>query len=160
MQNGFTWIEILVVLAIVALLATLALPQYRGFVAKNKSEDIAEQIKRGIVFAREQAILRGQMIQLCPYDHDKNCGDDWSLGFRVMANDKVLSELQFFDARIFLKTFPQGSEHLLQFSSAGVTQTQNGSFYYCDPLFSQRVVFNQAGRAYITQDEAGQVCDH
>jgi type IV fimbrial biogenesis protein FimT len=156
MQDGLTLLELMLTLGVVALLASLALPHYADFMAKRAVSLEVQQLVRAITFARTQAILRGQPITLF-------ADTDWSNGFTVTQQDKVLRQTSLTGTgRIFLKTFPAGSEHQLTFSSTGITNTQNGSFYYCadNIKVAERIVFNQAGRVYVTQDEASQACGH
>ncbi len=162
MQEGFTFLEVLIALSIMAILALFAMPQYQGFLSQHQARVEASQLSRMITFARQQAILRNDMITLCPYDLGKVCGEDWSLGLLVLDNNnQMISEFLFEnDAQVFLKTFPMGHEYVLQFSRSGDTKAQNGSFYYCptDGLNATRIVFNQAGRVYVTIERAVEGC--
>lgn len=163
MQDGFTFLELIIVLGIIAVLALLALPQYDSFLNRHQAQADVEQLVRTITLARQQALLRNEIISLCPNDLSQSCGENWSSGLLVRNEmGQVISSLAFNnDAQIILKTFPVGHEYLLQFSGNGYTQTQNGSFYYCPHSidFAKRIVFNQAGRVYVTTDGAFEACE-
>lgn len=162
MQDGFTFLELIITLGIIALLALLGLPQYDGFLSRHQARTDVEQLVRIVTLTRQQALLRGEVITLCPNDWSL-CGEDWSLGLLLTdeTGNIVTSTTFKHQAKIFLKTFPAGYEHLLQFGGNGYTQTQNGSFYYCPKniLNAQRIVFNQAGRVYVTNEGAAQECE-
>lgn len=156
MQDGFTFLELIVVLGIIALLALFALPQYDHFLKRHQAQSDIEQIVRMITLARQQAILRNQTVTLYP-------NEDWSQGLMILDEKKqMISSITFTnDANILLKTFPASAENQLQFSATGLTKTQNGSFYYCpdDMHLAKRIVFNQAGRVYVTADEVESGCE-
>ncbi len=155
MQDGFTFLELILVLLLIAMLALFAVPQYHDFLDRHQAQTEVEQIVRTFTLARQQALLRRENMTLSP-------SDTWSLGLLLQdENEHIISSIFFqHHAHIFLKTFPLGSEHLIQFSANGMTKTQNGSFYYCPKNlnFAKRIVFNQAGRVYVTADEAAQMC--
>ncbi|MGA2655593.1 MAG: GspH/FimT family protein [Gammaproteobacteria bacterium] len=155
MQDGFTFLELIIVLLLIALLALFAVPQYREFLDRHHAQGEVEQIVRAITLARQQALLMRETITVYP-------NDTWSAGFILQdKSHELISLIEFHhQAHIFLKTFPAGSENMIQFSASGMTKTQNGSFYYCPQNinYAKRIVFNQAGRVYVTTDEAQPMC--
>ncbi len=162
MQDGFTFLELAIVLGIIALLVLFALPNDAVFLGRHQARSDVEQLVRTINLGRQQALLRDELITLCPNDL-QTCGEDWSTGLLVFDElGLVITSLVFNNnAKIILNTFPSGHEHVLQFSGNGFTQTQNGSFYYCpdDITQAQRIVFNQAGRVYVTIEAAQAECE-
>ncbi len=164
MHSGFTFLELLITLSLIALLALIALPQYQDFLARQQQNTEIQQVLKTLTMARQQALLLGQTVSVCPYLAHR-CGQDWSQGLRVVQKagiEETLIMQQPFsgDATILLKTFPQGSEYAIPFTAQGFTSSQNGSFYYCPKNSAQakRIVFNQAGRAYVTGDGASEGC--
>ncbi|MCE2395194.1 prepilin-type N-terminal cleavage/methylation domain-containing protein [Candidatus Poribacteria bacterium] len=54
--NGFTLIEIMIVLALIAILSSIAMPSLRGFAASTRLKSTAHAIRDMLNFARDMAI--------------------------------------------------------------------------------------------------------
>lgn len=57
--SGFTLIELMVVVAIVGILITLAAPSFQGLFMKNKVQAAASEFQSALALARSEAIKRG-----------------------------------------------------------------------------------------------------
>lgn len=57
--SGFSLLELLVVITIIAILVALALPNYRTWIANTKVRSAAESIQNGLRTARNEAAQRG-----------------------------------------------------------------------------------------------------
>lgn len=75
-QHGFTAIELLVVVAIVAILAALAGPSFTPLIERWRVRDAAESLTSSMYFARSEAIKRGGGVAI-----DATGG--WSSGWKV-----------------------------------------------------------------------------
>jgi type IV fimbrial biogenesis protein FimT len=83
-QIGFTLIEALVVLAILAVLAAAALPDLRSFMASQIVKTPASDLYASLVFARSEAIKRNGAIDVVP------AASDWSQGWEVRSGGTAL----------------------------------------------------------------------
>lgn len=92
--RGFTLVEMMVVIAIVAIIATLALPSYRNLIASNKVTAASEELYSALLFAKSEAIKRNQTVIVCQSDSPNSTaanaacstGTDWSTGWIVFVD--------------------------------------------------------------------------
>jgi len=86
-SRGFTLIEALVVVAMMAILAGLAAPSMIEFVNARQAETIARKIHADALFARSEAIKRDAPVLLCAGTTGAcaaaPASTDWSAGWRV-----------------------------------------------------------------------------
>ena len=61
--RGFTLIELMIGLTMVAIMMTLALPQYGTYVQNTKIRNAAESVLNGLQFARSEAVMRNTNVQ-------------------------------------------------------------------------------------------------
>ncbi|MFT4195883.1 GspH/FimT family pseudopilin [Ottowia sp.] len=76
--RGFTAIELMVVIAIVAILAALAAPSFTPLIERWRVRQAAEDMQATLYYARSEAIKRGGGISIVPQ------GSGWSDGWQVM----------------------------------------------------------------------------
>jgi type IV fimbrial biogenesis protein FimT len=78
--RGFTLIEAMVVVAIVAVMAALGAPAFRSAIGTMNSKSTAFELVGDLAFARSEAIKRNQPIRMEP-----KAAGDWSKGWCVVA---------------------------------------------------------------------------
>lgn len=64
-SKGVTLVELLVVIAMVGILASIALPSYRSMVADSRVSNLTSFLHSTILFARAEALKRGTALVLC-----------------------------------------------------------------------------------------------
>lgn len=77
-QRGFTLIEAMVVVSIVAILAALAAPSFQAMLDRQRVSTVAADLYSSVVLTRAEAIRRNVRVELAPLD-----GVDWANGWRV-----------------------------------------------------------------------------
>ena len=109
--RGFTLLEVLIVLGIVAVLAAIATPQFARLIASWRIASNVETLAMAVDFARAEAIGRNTMVQICrtttPAAASPTCstaeadgvpGDDWATGWIVYARPQAAATPAAFTA--------------------------------------------------------------
>ncbi len=88
-QGGFTAIELLVTISVVAILATLAAPSFNGLIDRWRVRGVAEDLTSTLYYARSEAIKRGGNVVISKLPNNTNgCtsatgNDNWDCGWFV-----------------------------------------------------------------------------
>ena len=85
---GFTLLEALVVLALLAVLLTLAAPGMSGLRQQHQMQGQAEQLQASLMLARSQAVARQQRVTLCVQGAAQTCATQgsWAQGWLVFVD--------------------------------------------------------------------------
>jgi type IV fimbrial biogenesis protein FimT len=63
-RRGFTLLEMVVVLAIAAILGAIATPSFSGLIERQRLQAVAHHLQADIALARQEASRRGQTVHL------------------------------------------------------------------------------------------------
>lgn len=85
---GLTLLDLLVSLAIAALLLGLGVPGYRTWIAEMELRDRVEALVEAMSYARAEAIKRGRRVNLCPSHDGAHCAADgrWESGWLLFTD--------------------------------------------------------------------------
>jgi type IV fimbrial biogenesis protein FimT len=168
---GFTLLEALVVLALLAVLLTLAAPGMSGLRQQHQMQGQAEQLQASLMLARSQAVARQQRVTLCVQGAAQTCATQgsWAQGWLVFvdSNNNAMRE----PTEILLqvqRSLPafltlQGNttvDHYISYGPEGRSQSITGAFQagtltLCATGQTQvwRVVINAIGKPRLEKSE-------
>lgn len=87
---GFTLVEMIVTLAITALVVAVAAPALSNWMGAQAALGNADELAGTLRFARSEAIKRSQAVTVCASSDGQECDDDWATGWVVIAGGQVL----------------------------------------------------------------------
>lgn len=94
LSGGFTLVELLVVMALIAILAAIGVPSYQSIVNSNRITAEINGLVTHLQYARAEAVKRGQNVTVT-----SNNGNNWEGGWVVAdANNNALKQQQAFQS--------------------------------------------------------------
>lgn len=89
-MRGFSLIEVIIALAVVAVLAVLALPSFTGTLRQSRMTSAANSLVSALNTARSEAVMRARRVSVCPSTDGDRCGGaDWSAGWIAYVDGGV-----------------------------------------------------------------------
>jgi type IV fimbrial biogenesis protein FimT len=89
-QHGFTLVELLTAVAIVAILAGIATPTLRQFAANSRTTATNNSLVSALAIARSEALRRSVPVTVCSSSDSATCTGtqplDWSKGWIVFTD--------------------------------------------------------------------------
>lgn len=89
--GGFTLIEMMVVVALMAVLLGMALPSFGGLIDRYRVEGMAKALMVSVSHARSEAVRRGKPVVIRPRAECR--GQDWSCGWDTSVGAEAAHEI-------------------------------------------------------------------
>ena len=139
--SGFTLIELMVTVAVLAILVAIALPNYQAFVLNSRMTAQANDFLASLQLARSEAVKRNAPISM------NAIGSDWANGWQITdAGGNVLREHPALEGASSL-----GGDATITFQSNG--QAGATTFNLCNPDTSiapgRDITVEVSGRATV-----------
>lgn len=175
-QKGFTLPELILTLALLAILAQLSLPAL-DFDQRSEADRAFMQLSALLTNARAHAIASHSVTIVCPSNNGSDCDSNWRSGAIAFADadnnrqrsaDEALIGYIDWSTRqhnqaaplrgtLLWRTF--GNRQSIRIDELGQLTGQNGNFTWCPPAqtghTAHQLVINSAGRIRLASDSDG-----
>jgi prepilin-type N-terminal cleavage/methylation domain-containing protein len=154
-KNGFTVIELVIVLLIISIITTIESPTIaiQKIYYKHKTKVTINKIHNLISFAKRASVITNRDITLCPYDFKSyKCTDDWHNPIiifygndkKILQNQLLLKENNLLSKKesILLKNFNKKNSIIFKNNN----ETINGTITYTNIYYNQSIIINKVGR--------------
>jgi type IV fimbrial biogenesis protein FimT len=162
---GVTLLEMMMTVAIVAVLGGIAAPSFTGMIRDNERTAAVNSFVHALYLARSEAIKRGRIVSVCKSSDGSTCNraGAWSDGWMVFVNDDADDQPQRDDGEDILMVYagwPNGSitSNRLAYSFRAYNQSVvNGTLLFCDSRggdHARAIIISQTGRPRVSQRDS------
>lgn len=95
-QRGFTLIELMTTISVLAILTMVALPAYRDFIANQRVRNASYQLTAALTQARSQAITQNCSIDLKSAGGTSHWDSGWAVAANTVASSGACASAQTF----------------------------------------------------------------
>lgn len=119
-QRAFTLTELMVTIAVAAILTTIALPNMRYTVLNNRITAKTNELIGALNFARTEAVTRRKLIQVQPAVQPAVASNEWGGGWKVIdsTTSTLLRIIEYNNDGIVLKAIAN-TQTTLTYNSKG-----------------------------------------
>jgi type IV fimbrial biogenesis protein FimT len=171
---GFTLVELLIVIAIAAILTTIALPSFQDISERNRVVADVNKLVRALNLARSEAIKRRVRAVLCsssnPEANLPSCSNTgtWTQGWILFA-DTVNNNTQFDNGEPLIavhnglqsgNTLKWNNGNNIRYLPSGTTSNLGGTFTICsqDNKHARGIIISSSGRVRLSNDSDTLTC--
>lgn len=150
LQGGFTLLELLMALAVAAILLGIGAPGLSRMAQESRLASVHNALAGSLHLARSEAIKSSSPVTLCARASDTSCGTLWENGWLVFADGATVGSIDAGEA-VLRVVAPAGAGRsidaigsadrgagsatartFIRFGADGSTDWQGGSFVVCD----------------------------
>jgi len=146
-NRAFSLLECLLVIALLGVLLLVATPSLRELYQRHQLNTAVERLITAMHVARNAAITRGDIVQLCGSSDASHCDGQWSRGQLLRGEQSIIKIYPALPAYIKLNWRGSfGNKCQIVFNSQGFTSGQQGSFYFTTAFARVQLILLRTGR--------------
>lgn len=170
--QGFTLVELMVTLAIAAILLSIAAPNFVSLTKNDRITTVTNDLLADLALARSEAAKRGQSVSVCISSDGSTCtGSNWLGGRLVFADASTAGTIDGSDSIIRVTEAKNNGTTLsssgfvntgyIRYGATGTVTTGNtniGTFKVCDDRtgnVGRLLSISNTGRPYV---QTAQTC--
>lgn len=166
-SHGFTLVEIMIALAVLSILGTLAIPSFADLFDDSSRANAVNSFIHTIFLARSEAMKRGEMVSICQSTNATSCdragGGNWNRGWIVFANrDRDEPPVRDDDEALLYvhegwRTGNISSNRLAFSFRPHIQGVVNGTLVFCDRRGStaaRAIIVSHVGRPRVAQRDS------
>lgn len=104
-KSGFTLLELLVTVAIVAIVLSIAVPSFQAQILNNRSIALGEDFASAINLVRSEAVKRAGRVSLCASKDGATCSGNWTDGFIAFVDKATTDKAAAPDVGLVLRAW-------------------------------------------------------
>lgn len=140
-SRGFTLVELMVTLAVLAILLGIAIPNMQQFVQNSRLRSQASELVGDLNLARSEAIRRGVSVSTCPTTNGTSCAGatSWESGWMSFTDMDASGTVNGTDTVLRVSATLGGTNTLrtanrtfIRFSAQGYSVATADTFRVCD----------------------------
>lgn len=164
--RGISLVELLVCLALLAILMSMAAPSFSDLLARQRTQTAAHSLRSALNLARETAVMTGQAVSIAAID------GDWSAGWRIFHDRNNDGQRQDDEPALANQQSLEGvaihadrtSKRYIHFRADGASIQPSGAFHaghlaVCGKgSNAYKLVINRSGRIRQENAEPATLC--